>query len=137
MDAALDAGANFFDTADIYGADARSQSWAAGSPMSRSAATRVGAGDEAIHPPDGGPNTGGLSCAAHRKSVRGQPRSAGTDHIDLYQCHHIDRTPWEEIWKRPIAVRDGKGYLRRQQQLSPAGTSPQETAKVPSASRLP
>jgi aryl-alcohol dehydrogenase-like predicted oxidoreductase len=33
-----------------------------------------------------------------------------TDHIDLYQMHHVDRsTPWEEIWQAmEQLVRDGK-----------------------------
>jgi aryl-alcohol dehydrogenase-like predicted oxidoreductase len=33
-----------------------------------------------------------------------------TDHIDLYQMHHIERsTPWEEIWQAiEQLVRDGK-----------------------------
>ena len=42
--------------------------------------------------------------------MRGQPPPARTDHIDLYQFHHIDRTtPWEEIWEATERlVRDGK-----------------------------
>ncbi|HCU97286.1 MAG TPA: aldo/keto reductase, partial [Actinobacteria bacterium] len=30
----------------------------------------------------------------------------GTDHIDLYQMHHVDRsTPWEEIWEAMDVLR--------------------------------
>jgi aryl-alcohol dehydrogenase-like predicted oxidoreductase len=37
-------------------------------------------------------------------------RRLGTDHIDLYQMHHVDRiTPWEEIWQAmEQLVREGK-----------------------------
>lgn len=33
-----------------------------------------------------------------------------TDHIDLYQMHHVDRdTPWEEIWQAmEQLIREGK-----------------------------
>src|SRR4051794_5663236 len=39
--------------------------------------------------------------------VRGEPQ---TDHIDVYQMHHVDRaTPWEEIWQAmERLVREGK-----------------------------
>jgi aryl-alcohol dehydrogenase-like predicted oxidoreductase len=37
-------------------------------------------------------------------------RRMQTDHIDLYQMHHIDRdTPWEEIWQAmEVLVQQGK-----------------------------
>ncbi len=39
-----------------------------------------------------------------------RPLDLQTDHIDLYQMHHIDRTtPWEEIWQAmEQIVREGK-----------------------------
>ena len=57
-----------------------------------------------------GPNTGGLSALHIRKACEDSLRRLQTDHIDLYQFHHIDRTtPWEEIWEATERlVRDGK-----------------------------
>ena len=42
--------------------------------------------------------------------MRSEPAQASTDHIDLYQMHHVDRaTPWEEIWQAmEQLVREGK-----------------------------
>jgi aryl-alcohol dehydrogenase-like predicted oxidoreductase len=42
--------------------------------------------------------------------VRGSLRRLKTDHIDLYQMHHVDRrTPWDEIWQAmEQLVREGK-----------------------------
>nr|WP_079081539.1 aldo/keto reductase [Streptomyces scabiei] len=44
-----------------------------------------------------------LSCGAQRPRLR-------TDHIDLYQFHHVDRdTPFEEIWQAvDVLVQQGK-----------------------------
>jgi aryl-alcohol dehydrogenase-like predicted oxidoreductase len=42
--------------------------------------------------------------------MRSEPHTLKTDHIDLYQMHHIDRsTPWEEIWQAmEQLIREGK-----------------------------
>ncbi|MEO3854340.1 aldo/keto reductase [Acrocarpospora sp. B8E8] len=46
------------------------------------------------------PNNSGLSALHIRRACEDSLRRLGTDHIDLYQPHHIDRsTPWEEIWE--------------------------------------
>ena len=61
-------------------------------------------------PLDDWPNAGGLSALHIRKACEDSLRRLQTDHIDLYQFHHIDRTtPWEEIWEATERlVRDGK-----------------------------
>ena len=47
-----------------------------------------------------GPNDGRLSAYHIRRACDESLRRLQTDHIDLYQMHHIDRlTPWEEIWQ--------------------------------------
>jgi aryl-alcohol dehydrogenase-like predicted oxidoreductase len=47
-----------------------------------------------------GPNDRGLSACHIRRACEDSLRCLGTDHIDLYQMHHVDRsTPWEEIWQ--------------------------------------
>jgi aryl-alcohol dehydrogenase-like predicted oxidoreductase len=42
--------------------------------------------------------------------VEASLRRLGTDHIDVYQFHHIDRaTPWDEIWQAmDVLVAQGK-----------------------------
>ncbi|MEW2292106.1 aldo/keto reductase [Streptomyces sp. NPDC006743] len=118
MDAALDAGINFFDTANVYGwgeNKGRTESiignWFAQGGDRRDKvvlATKVygnmGADGEAW------PNHDKLSALNIRRAVDASLKRLRTDHIDLYQFHHIDRsTPFEEIWQAiDVLVRQGK-----------------------------
>ncbi|NGO69232.1 aldo/keto reductase [Streptomyces boncukensis] len=119
MDAALDAGVNFFDTANAYGWGAdkgRTEeiigSWFAQGGGRRDKtvlATKV----YANMAPDGEtpwPNHDRLSALNIRLAVDASLRRLGTDHIDLYQFHHVDRnTPWEEVWQAiDVLVQQGK-----------------------------
>jgi aryl-alcohol dehydrogenase-like predicted oxidoreductase len=56
------------------------------------------------------PNQRGLSAYHIRKACDESLRRLQTDHIDLYQMHHVDRgVPWEEIWQAmEQLVREGK-----------------------------
>ena len=46
------------------------------------------------------PNESRLSALHVRRACDDSLRRLQTDHIDLYQMHHVDReTPWEEIWQ--------------------------------------
>ena len=104
MDAALDMDINFFDTANVYG-------WKLGEGITEQIigrwlaqgggrreklvlATKVyGRMGEAQ-------NEGRLSAYHIRRACEESLSRLQTDHIDLYQMHHIDReTPWEEIWQ--------------------------------------
>ncbi len=114
MDAALEAGVNFFDTADVYGwGEDRGRtekiigSWFAkggGRREKTVLATKV-YGDMGDWP-----NEGRLSALHIRRAAEESLRRLGTDHIDLYQFHHVDRnTPWEEIWQAvDVLVQQGK-----------------------------
>src|SRR5262249_7819406 len=63
------------------------------------------------------PNDSLLSAVNIRRSCEASLRRLGTDRIDLYQMHHVDRaTPWEEIWEA-LAV------LRAQGKIIYAGSS--------------
>jgi aryl-alcohol dehydrogenase-like predicted oxidoreductase len=57
-----------------------------------------------------GVNDRGLSAYHIRKACEESLRRLQTDHIDLYQMHHVDRSaPWEEIWQgMEQLVREGK-----------------------------
>ncbi|MGK5548230.1 aldo/keto reductase [Streptomyces sp. URMC 127] len=118
MDAALDAGINFFDTANVYGwGDDKGRTeeiigtWLAKGGGRREKvviATKV-FGNMG---PDGAdwPNHDRLSAVNIRRAVEGSLKRLQTDHIDLYQFHHVDRaTPWDEIWQAiDVLVQQGK-----------------------------
>lgn len=118
MDAALGAGINFFDTANVYGFGenkGRTEeiigSWFAkgGSRREKTVlATKVFAGMQTEGDP--WPNEDRLSALNIRQAVDASLRRLRTDHIDLYQFHHVDRhTPWEEIWQAmDVLVQQGK-----------------------------
>ena len=56
------------------------------------------------------PNEGLLSALNIRRACDASLRLLRTDHIDLYQMHHIDRdTMWDEIWQAmEVLVAQGK-----------------------------
>lgn len=119
MDAALENGINFFDTADVYGG-----------PQTPDIKKGYGISEEIIgrwlkqgrrrekivlatkvyQPMDYGVNDRHLSAYHIRRACDASLRRLQTDHIDLYQMHHIDhRTPWEEIWQAmELLVQQGK-----------------------------
>src|SRR5450631_3294199 len=52
------------------------------------------------------PNDRFLSAVNIRRACDDSLRRLGTDHIDLYQMHHVDRAaPWEEIWEAMQVLR--------------------------------
>ncbi|MDT0268181.1 aldo/keto reductase [Streptomyces sp. DSM 44915] len=119
MDAALDAGLNFFDTANVYGwgeNKGRTEeiigNWFAKGGDRRDKvvlATKV-YGHMGGDTPDVWPNHDKLSAVNIRRAVDASLKRLQTDHIDLYQFHHVDRdTPWEEIWQAiDVLVQQGK-----------------------------
>jgi aryl-alcohol dehydrogenase-like predicted oxidoreductase len=113
MDKALELGINFFDTANRYGAhlgvgvtEQIIGRWLAqgGRREQIVLATKV------FGPMGDGQNDRGLSAYHIRRACEESLRRLQTDHIDLYQMHHIERsTPWEEIWQAmEQLVREGK-----------------------------
>ncbi|WP_128101063.1 aldo/keto reductase [Paenibacillus sp. DCT19] len=122
MDAALDAGVNFFDTANIYG-------WRENSGLTEEIIGRwfsQGGGRRekvvlatkvygSMHDENDGPNNeAGLSAYKIRRHLEGSLRRLQTDHIELYQMHHVDPVvTWDELWHAfENAVYQGKiGYV--------------------------
>jgi aryl-alcohol dehydrogenase-like predicted oxidoreductase len=123
MDAALDAGVNFFDTANIYGLDEHKGlteeilgRWfgkGGGRREKVVLATKLYGNvtnDGTPWNETSWPNHDRLSALNIRREVEASLRRLGTDHIDVYQFHHIDRaTPWDEIWQAmDVLVTQGK-----------------------------
>jgi aryl-alcohol dehydrogenase-like predicted oxidoreductase len=119
MDEALGAGINFFDTADVYGGP-QSPDMEKGFGISEEIIGRwlaqTGQRDRIVlatkvyQPMGTGPNDRRLSAYHIRRACEASLRRLKTDHIDLYQMHHIDRaTPWEEAWQAmEQLIREGK-----------------------------
>ena len=119
MDAAIDAGINFFDSADVYGGP-QSPDMAKGYGLSEEIIgrwlarsgkrNRMVLATKVYQPMETGPNDKYLSAYHIRRACDESLRRLKTDHIDLYQMHHIDRsTPWEEIWQAmEQLIREGK-----------------------------
>jgi aryl-alcohol dehydrogenase-like predicted oxidoreductase len=114
MDRSLELGINFFDTANVYG-------WELGEGITEKIIGRwlaQGGGRREqivlatkVYGRMGeGPNERYLSAYHIKKACEDSLKRMQTDHIDLYQMHHIDReTPWEEVWQAmEQLVREGK-----------------------------
>jgi aryl-alcohol dehydrogenase-like predicted oxidoreductase len=114
MDRALELGLNFFDTANVYG-------WKIGEGITEHIVGRwlaLGGGRRdkvvlatKVYGEMGKwPNQSRLSALHIRKACEDSLRRLQTDHIDLYQMHHVHReTPWDEIWQAfEVLVAQGK-----------------------------
>lgn len=114
MDHALDNGINFFDTANVYGGklgegitEAILGRWIAQGNGRREKlvlATKVfGRMGE-------NQNDRRLSAYHIRRACEDSLRRLQTDHIDLYQMHHVDRdATWDEVWQAlELLVQQGK-----------------------------
>ena len=103
MDVALEHGINFFDTADVYGAGMSETiigNWFAQEASRRDKvvlATKVYGPDKTLA---SWPNSErGISAFKVRRMAQNSLQRLQTDHVDLYQVHHVDRTiTSEEFW---------------------------------------
>jgi aryl-alcohol dehydrogenase-like predicted oxidoreductase len=121
MDHALEAGIQFFDTANVYGY--KFGQW---NTMPKEGPTeqivgrwfaqgggrreRVVLATKVYGAMWEGANGRGLSALHIRRACEESLQRLKTDHIDLYQMHHVDRdTPWDEIWQAmDLLVQQGK-----------------------------
>jgi aryl-alcohol dehydrogenase-like predicted oxidoreductase len=107
MDAALDAGVNFFDTADIYGWGKNAGTterligkWFSQGKSRREKVILATKVHEDIQDPNDLQNSkAGLSAYKIRRHLQGSLDRLQTEHIELYYMHHIDRNvSWDELW---------------------------------------
>ena len=121
MDRALELGINFFDTADVYGRGGQQGdteiilgNWFALGDGRRDAVVLATKVYNPVKREENRrePNSDERSLSAYkiRKHCEGSLQRLQTDHIDLYQMHHIDHEcPWDETWQAFDAlVQQGK-----------------------------
>ncbi|HEY2369610.1 MAG TPA: aldo/keto reductase [Polyangiaceae bacterium] len=114
MDKALEVGINFFDTANVYG-------WKKGEGITEQIVGRwlaqgngrrekVVLATKVYGSMGDWPNQSRLSALHIRRACEESLVRLKTDHIDLYQMHHVDRdAPWDEIWQAmDVLVQQGK-----------------------------
>lgn len=110
MDRAHELGINVLDTADVYGwrlgegvTESIIGDWFAGGGGRRD---RTVLSTKLYGRTSEWPNDRLLSARHIRRACEASLRRLGTDHIDIYHLHHVDRaTPWEEIWEAMDVLR--------------------------------
>jgi len=94
---AVEAGINFFDTADMYSLG-RSEEITGKALREYARRDEVVIATKVFFPFRQGPNQGGLSRKHIQEACEASLRRLGVDCIDLYQIHRLDKfTPMEEI----------------------------------------
>jgi aryl-alcohol dehydrogenase-like predicted oxidoreductase len=122
MDAALDAGINFFDTANVYGGQGNKgrteeiigRWFAQGGGRREKVVLATKVYNDMENPLDGPNQSRGLSAYKIHRHLEESLRRLNTDYIELYQMHHVDRNvTWDELWEAfQVYVNQGKiGYV--------------------------
>ncbi len=107
VDLALDAGVNFFDTANTY-ADGASERLLGKALKGRRREAVVAT--KFFNPTGPGPNDSGMSRVHIMHAIEDSLRRLEMDHVDVYYIHHVDvQTPLEEMLRAlDDLVRQGK-----------------------------
>lgn len=107
VDAAFDAGVNFFDTANAY-VGGVSETMLGKALKGRRADAIVAS--KVFNPMGGRPNDSGMSRLHIMQAVEDSLRRLQTDYLDLYYIHHVDhQTPLDEMLQAfDDLVRQGK-----------------------------
>jgi len=114
MDRALEHGLNFFDTANVYGRSkgVGTTETIVGTWFAKGGGRRekVVLATKVYGQMGEWPNESRLSALHIRRACDESLRRLQTDHIDLYQMHHIYReATWDEIWQAmEVLVQQGK-----------------------------
>ena len=104
LDAAIDSGINFIDTANQYGGhlgvgttETILGDWFASDPSRRD---KVVLATKVYEPMSDDPADRGLSARHIMDACEASLKRLRVEHVDLYQMHHIDRTvPIDETWE--------------------------------------
>jgi aryl-alcohol dehydrogenase-like predicted oxidoreductase len=104
MDRALELGINFFDTANVYGGKKGEgiTEKIIGKWMTedKSRRDKIVLATKVYGEMGNRVNERYLSAYHIKKACEDSLKRMKTDHIDLYQMHHVHRdTPWDEIWQ--------------------------------------
>ena len=114
MDRALELGINFFDTANVYGqrkgvgaTETIVGNWFAKGDGRRD---KVVLATKVYSEMGSWPNESRLSALHIRKACEDSLRRLQTDHLDIYQMHHVYReATWDEVWQAfETLVQQGK-----------------------------
>ncbi len=122
MDMALDAGINFFDTANVYGnfgagghcglSEKIIGNWFAQGGGRRERVVLTTKMERVMEQDtfDGPNKPRNVSLYKIRRHFRDSLRRLQTDHVELYLMHHLDRrTSWDEVWEAfETLVRSGQ-----------------------------
>ena len=113
MDAALEHGLNFFDTANVYGrklGEGVTETILGNWFSQGERRDKVVLATKVYGEMGKWPNHGRLSALHIQSACEASLKRLCTDRIDLYQMHHIDRAaPWDEIWQAmEVLVAQGK-----------------------------
>ena len=110
LDRALQAEINFFDTSNSYNEGVTETIVGKWLSQDKSRRDQIVLATKVYSQMGEGPNDARLSAYHIRRACEDSLRRLQTDHIDLYQMHHVDRrTPWDEIWQAmEQLVREGK-----------------------------
>lgn len=113
MDRALEAGINFFDTANVYGwgvhkgytEEIMGRWFAQGGKRREKVILATKFYNDMENDTDGPNGPGNVSAFKLRRHLEASLKRLQTDHIELYQMHHIDRdVTWDEVWGAYEAV---------------------------------
>ncbi|MDW7656366.1 MAG: aldo/keto reductase [Bacillota bacterium] len=108
MDEALESGINFFDTANVYGGSGQAgrtetiigKWFAQGGGRREKVVLATKVYGDMRNDLDGPNGAAGLSAYKIRRSIDASLRRLQTDHVELYQMHHVDRSvSWDELWE--------------------------------------
>lgn len=108
MDEALDSGINFFDTANVYGGPGEAgrtetiigKWFAQGGGRREKVVLATKVYGDMRNDLDGPNSDAGLSAYKIRRHIEASLRRLQTDHVELYQMHHVDRSvSWDELWE--------------------------------------
>jgi len=114
MNRALELGINFFDTANVYGGkvgegitEKLMGEWF---EQDKERRDKIVLATKVYGNMGNWPNEKNLSAYHIKKACEDSLKRLKTDHIDLYQMHHVDRnTPWDEILQATEQlIREGK-----------------------------